>query len=74
LNLLPLIFFDPIPLIPGIVSAGLIFPFTDMCTQYLHCVHLPIPFPHSLLPPTGTNASDTTYSALLFSSFVKEKK
>jgi hypothetical protein len=26
-----------------------------MCTQYLHHIHLPTPFPHLLLSPTGTN-------------------
>jgi hypothetical protein len=42
------------PLIPEIVSKGIMFPFTCMCTQYLHPVHPPIPFPHVALP-TGTN-------------------
>jgi hypothetical protein len=36
------------------VSTGLIFPFTYMCTQYLHFIHLPTSFPHLLPPPTGT--------------------
>jgi hypothetical protein len=31
---------------PGIVSTGIIFPFTHMCTQYLHHIHLLCPFPH----------------------------
>jgi hypothetical protein len=35
---------------------------------------LPHPFPHILPCPTGTNATDRTYSAFLFSDFVKEKK
>jgi hypothetical protein len=26
-----------------------------MCTQYLHYIHPPTPFPHLLSPPTGTN-------------------
>jgi hypothetical protein len=43
----------PLPLlsspVPGVVSTGLIFPFTYTCTQYLHHIHPPMPFPH-LLP------------------------
>jgi hypothetical protein len=38
-----------------IVSIGLIFPFTYMCTHYLYHIHLPTPSPHwhtsSPLPP-----------------------
>jgi hypothetical protein len=33
-------------------------------TQYLSHIHPPIPFTHLLLPPTGSNASPPTYSAL----------
>jgi hypothetical protein len=40
-----------LPPIPGIVSAGLIFPFTNICTQYLHQIHPPEPFPHNLPSP-----------------------
>jgi hypothetical protein len=40
---------SPPPLIPGIVSADLIFPFIYMCTQYLYHIHLPSQFRH-LLP------------------------
>jgi hypothetical protein len=48
-----IILYSP-PLIPGIVSTGLIFPFTYMSTQNLYHIHPPIPFPYILLPPTGT--------------------
>jgi hypothetical protein len=37
--------------IPGTVSTGIIFAFTYMCTQYLHHIHSPIPFPYLLLVP-----------------------
>jgi hypothetical protein len=30
------------------------FPFTCMCTQYLHHIHPPSPFPHLLTHPTDT--------------------
>jgi hypothetical protein len=61
----------PPSLIPGIVSTGIIFPFTYVCTQYLYYFHLPMLFPHFFPPPTGTNCPP---QALLFSNFVKEKK
>jgi hypothetical protein len=35
--------------IPRTVSTSITFPFTYMCTQYLHHIHPPSPFPH-LLP------------------------
>jgi hypothetical protein len=35
--------FHPPPLIPGIVSTGIIFAFTYMCIHYLHCIYPPIP-------------------------------
>jgi hypothetical protein len=62
---------SPPPLILGIVLTGLIFPFTFMCTQHLHLIHPPIPFPTSSalplvpIPQTGP---------VLLSGFVKEKK
>jgi hypothetical protein len=61
-----------LPSIPGIVSTGIIFPLINICTQYLYYIHSPTPsaFP----PPTGIKSSGRTYSALLFSNFVKEKK
>jgi hypothetical protein len=37
---------SPPPPIPGTVSTGLIFPYTHMCTQYLHHIH-----PLTLSPP-----------------------
>jgi hypothetical protein len=67
-------FISPPP-IPGIVLTDLVFPFTYMCTQYLHYIHPPTPFPHILsslpLVPTPT---DRTCSAYLFSNFVKKKE
>jgi hypothetical protein len=63
--------------IPGVVSTGLIFPFIYTCTQCLHCIYPPVPFPHLLPSPTGTNSpsqTGRTCSALLFSNFVKEIK
>jgi hypothetical protein len=50
---------SPSPPIPGLVSTDLIFPFTYMCTQYLHYIHPPTPFPHllpALLVPTSPQA------------------
>jgi hypothetical protein len=76
LNLPPPPFFILPSPIPGTVPIDLIFPFTYMCTQYLHHIHLP-PFPHFFHTPTGTNLPSfqgKTFSALLFSDFVKEKK
>jgi hypothetical protein len=51
----------PPPPITGIVSTGIIFAFTYMCSQYMHCIHLltlflfPSPFywyplPHQTCP------------------------
>jgi hypothetical protein len=56
--------------IPEVVSRGIIFPFTYICTQYTH------PFSHLLPTLTGTAPSSLarTCSDLLFSDFVKEKK
>jgi hypothetical protein len=62
------------PPLPVIVSTGLIFTFTHMCTWNLHHIHPPTPFPHHFPPPMGTQSPDRTCSALLFSNFVKEEK
>jgi hypothetical protein len=48
--------FIPPPIIPGIVSIGIIFQFSYRCTQYFHYIDAPMPFLH-LLPPTSTNPS-----------------
>jgi hypothetical protein len=56
LNSAPLPFFYPSPLILGIVSTGLIFLFTYMCTQHLHHIHPPTEFsslPRVPIPLTG---------------------
>jgi hypothetical protein len=66
------------PIIPhpisGTVSAGLIFTFAYMCTQYLHHIHPPTPFPNMFPTHIGYRPPDRSCSALLFSDFVKEKK
>jgi hypothetical protein len=49
LNSLPPPFFISAP-IPEIVSTGIIFPLTYMCTQYLHYFHPPTPFSQLFLP------------------------
>jgi hypothetical protein len=69
--------FSPPPPIPGIVSTGLRFPFTQLCAQYLYHSHPPTPFPQHLLVPTGTNPplpTCRTCFTLLFSDFVEEKR
>jgi hypothetical protein len=68
--------YSPPPIIPRIVSTGIIFAFTYMCTHFLHGIYPPTPFPHHLPPPTGTNIPHPlgrTCSALLLSDFVEEK-
>jgi hypothetical protein len=59
----------PPPLIPGTVSTGIIFPFTYMCTHFLHCIHPPTLFllhsPLLLIQDLFTP---------LFSGFVEEKR
>jgi hypothetical protein len=61
------------PPITGIVSTGIIFPFTYTCTQ--HYIYPPISFPHLFPLPTGTNYPPRrTCSALLFSDFVNKKQ
>jgi hypothetical protein len=43
------------------------FPFTYMCTQFLHHIYLPTPFPLILPPPTGTILTKYSHSLHLFS-------
>jgi hypothetical protein len=50
-----ILLYHPSPPIPGIVSTGIIFPFTSMCTQYLHYIQPPMSFPHLLPPLNDTN-------------------
>jgi hypothetical protein len=58
-----------------IVSVGIIFAFTYMYTQFLYHIHPPTPFPQHLPPRTGTKfLLDRTYSSLLFSDFIEEKR
>jgi hypothetical protein len=68
----PLFFIALYP-IPGIVSTDIVFPFTYICTQYLHYFHPPTAFPHPFLLPFIPTPSDRNYYALPFSDFVKEK-
>jgi hypothetical protein len=60
--------------IPGIVSAGLIFPFINMCTQNLYHIHTPIPLPHIFPPPTDTNTPRKDLFCLLVLWICKRKK
>jgi hypothetical protein len=64
---------SPLSHIPGIVSTGIIFTFTYMCTQYLYRTHPCSPFPHLLPSLTGTNPprQDLYHPPSLH--FVKEK-
>jgi hypothetical protein len=39
--------------IPGIVSTGLIFPFTYTCTEYFYHIQPPTHFPYILLPASS---------------------
>jgi hypothetical protein len=50
----PSFFISPLPH-SWTASADTIFPFTYICTQYLHHIHPP-PFPNLLHHPTGTNS------------------
>jgi hypothetical protein len=57
------------------VSAGIVFAFTYLCTQFLHCIHPPTPFPRHLpLIPPPCPLPGSICSALLFSDFVKENR
>jgi hypothetical protein len=50
------------------------FPFSHMCTQYLHHSHPTTPFPHLLPLPLVPIPPKQDLFNLLFSNFVKEKK
>jgi hypothetical protein len=65
----PFSFFLSSPL-PRITSTAIIFPFTNMCIQFLHHIHLLSPFTISSPPPTGTNPPNPgrTCSSFLFSN------
>jgi hypothetical protein len=51
-----ILFYLSLPYNPGILSMGIIFPFTYICVQYLHYIHpstynlSPHPLPLPLLP------------------------
>jgi hypothetical protein len=40
-----LLAFIPLPLIPGTISAVIVFSFTYLCIHYLHQIHPSTPFP-----------------------------
>jgi hypothetical protein len=66
-----IMFLYPLSSIPGIFSTGLIFPFTHMCAQYLHCIHPPPHFPHiSHMPLFPDSKPSDSYSLI----FIKKKK
>jgi hypothetical protein len=46
------------------------FPFTYMCAQYLHHIHLSMPFPHLLPLPTGAKSLPSQAEPVLPSCFV----
>jgi hypothetical protein len=61
--------------IPGIVSTGLVFAFTYMCTHFLHHIHPPTSFPqHLSLPVVPALPPNWTCSTLLFPNFLGEKR
>jgi hypothetical protein len=56
---------------PGIVSSGLIFPFTYMCTKYFQHIHPPTSY-HYIVPfPLVPNPIDRICFTFMFSIFVK---
>jgi hypothetical protein len=63
------------PLIPGIVSTGTIFAFTDMCTHILHHIHPPTLFPCHL-PANRYHPSHTPnlFPPSWLSNFEEEKR
>jgi hypothetical protein len=67
----PLSFFSPFLE----VSTGVIFPVTNMCTQYLYYIHFPRLFLHLLpLPLAPTSNPRKDLFSLPLSNFVKVKK
>jgi hypothetical protein len=52
-----ILFYPPLPM-PGIASTGLIFPFTNMCIQYLYHVQPPTLSPHPSPPLVTTPRQD----------------
>jgi hypothetical protein len=60
------------PPLPGKVPIVLIFPFTYMCAWYFHNIHPPMPFPHLLPTPTGSNPARQDCSTLLFTNFNRQ--
>jgi hypothetical protein len=62
--------FPPLP-IPGIVATVLIFPFTCMCTQYLHPIHPSRPCLH-ILPLPLVLTPQTEHGPSSCSDFVKQ--
>jgi hypothetical protein len=62
----PFSFISCLPHIPGVISTGIIFVFTYMCTHFIAMIHPPAPFPNtSSLPlvsalPTGQDLYRST--------------
>jgi hypothetical protein len=65
-----ILFYTPLP-IPWIVSTGIIFAFTYMCTMYLPYIHASTLFPLILCPPPPLIPTSCRQDQ--FSNFVKEK-
>jgi hypothetical protein len=63
------------PPIPRIVSTDILFPFTYMCTQYLHHIHPLTPFPHLLLlPPLPTPPRQDLFHPPVIQFFMRKKR
>jgi hypothetical protein len=73
-TLFTILFYPPFPPTATIVSTGLIFPITYMCTQYLHYIHSPTPLPHLLPAPTISNPLRQDLFCPLVIRFYKRKK
>jgi hypothetical protein len=62
----------------GLVSTGIMFAFSYMCTHFLHHIHPPTLLPHSPIPLLSHWCQPPiprrTCSALLSSDFVEEKR
>jgi hypothetical protein len=69
----PFSYILPLPTpIPGIVSKGIIFPFTYIYTQYLYHIHPLTPFPHFSPFSVVPTPQDKTCSTIQFPFFFIE--
>jgi hypothetical protein len=55
-------------------STGIVFLFTYMCTQYLHHIHHPMPFPHLLSLPLAPVTPRQTLFCNPYLQFFKREK